>query len=184
MPGLLGLSEPDDDDEVLSLAVQQAQMAAQQQALGLPPPGAEPGGPEAGGEEGGAPGGGGRPGQGPSAEQMAGLLGEMEPGSAGGDHPRPTLARRSGGSVRYDAGRWVTIGARSGEEGGKKTGGSPVFIKDGKIVKGHPSLAGRSLETGPEGKGGLSKERTYGTPRQQGPRGEGPRHGFLGQEGS
>jgi hypothetical protein len=33
----------------------------------------------------------------------------------------------------------VTIGGRKGENG-KRLGGSPVFIRDGRIVKGHPSL--------------------------------------------
>ena len=41
-----------------------------------------------------------------------------------------------------DAGRWVTIGGRKGE-GGKRSGGSPVFIQGGRITKGHPSLVGK-----------------------------------------
>jgi hypothetical protein len=43
---------------------------------------------------------------------------------------------------KYDAGRWVTIGGSAGQNG-QRSGGSPVFIKDGRIVKGHPSLVGK-----------------------------------------
>src|SRR5262245_34591719 len=42
-------------------------------------------------------------------------------------------------------GRWITIRAKEGPDG-KKQGGSPVFIQDGRIVKGHPSLAGRKID--------------------------------------
>src|SRR5262245_4208388 len=43
------------------------------------------------------------------------------------------------------AGRWITIRAKEGHDG-KKHGGSPVFVQDGRIVKGHPSLAGRKID--------------------------------------
>jgi hypothetical protein len=51
---------------------------------------------------------------------------------------------------RYDrkpkaGGRWVTIGAKLGEDG-KKHGGSPVFIEGGRITRGHPSLTGRRID--------------------------------------
>lgn len=48
-------------------------------------------------------------------------------------------------SSASDEGRWITIGAATGEDG-KKHGGSPVFIKGGRIVKGHPSLTGRKID--------------------------------------
>lgn len=40
-------------------------------------------------------------------------------------------------------GRWITIGAKEGKDG--KTGGSAVYVEDGKITRGHPSLQGRKL---------------------------------------
>lgn len=46
--------------------------------------------------------------------------------------------------LSQDAGRWITIGGTKGADG-KRHGGSPVFIKDGKIVKGHPSLTGKKI---------------------------------------
>src|SRR5262245_32717281 len=50
---------------------------------------------------------------------------------------------RTGSPVRY--GRWVTIGAREGPDG-ERHGGSPVYIEDGRITRGHPSLAGRRID--------------------------------------
>ncbi len=61
--------------------------------------------------------------------------------------------------VRKEAGRWITIGGSKGE-GGKRHGGSPVFIKDGKIVKGHPSLTGKKI-------GDLKGDAEQGSHRQQ-----------------
>lgn len=43
-----------------------------------------------------------------------------------------------------DGGRWVTIGANQGDDG-EKHGGTPVYIKDGKIIKGPAALHGRSV---------------------------------------
>lgn len=57
------------------------------------------------------------------------------------------------------SGRWITIGGSKGKDG-KRHGGSPVFIKDGKIVKGHPSLTGKKLDN-------LKGEADHGTHRQQ-----------------
>ena len=48
-------------------------------------------------------------------------------------------------------GRWITIGAQKSTvstKGGSKevsSGGSPVFIKGGKITKGAPGLKGKKL---------------------------------------
>ena len=42
-------------------------------------------------------------------------------------------------------GHWITIGG-SKDENGKRHGGSPVFIKDGRIVKGAPSLTGKKID--------------------------------------
>lgn len=43
-------------------------------------------------------------------------------------------------------GRWITIGSKTGSDG-KHHGGSRVFVKNGKIVKGHPSLKGKKLSS-------------------------------------
>jgi hypothetical protein len=43
-----------------------------------------------------------------------------------------------------DQGRWITIGGTKGEDG-KRHGGSPVFVKDGRITKGAPGLTGKKL---------------------------------------
>lgn len=45
---------------------------------------------------------------------------------------------------KREAGRWITIGAKVGEDG-KKHGGSPVFVQNGRIVKGHPGLTGKKI---------------------------------------
>lgn len=39
-------------------------------------------------------------------------------------------------------GQWITIGGGKGEDG-KRRGGSPVYIVNGRIAKGHPSLMGK-----------------------------------------
>lgn len=54
------------------------------------------------------------------------------------------------------AGRWVTIGGQKGADG-KRRGGSPVFIQNGVITKGHPSLTGKK----PGDIGGEAKETTH-----------------------
>src|SRR5262245_25729722 len=58
--------------------------------------------------------------------------------------------------TRYAAGRWVTIGGREGDDG-RKHGGSPVYVEDGRITKGHPGLTGKKLDAlkeAPEAIGG------------------------------
>jgi hypothetical protein len=59
-------------------------------------------------------------------------------------------ARRlnAAGAKAYSADgcRWVTVGGVRDEKTGKRKGGSPVCIKDGRVVKGHPSLTGRKIE--------------------------------------
>jgi hypothetical protein len=42
-------------------------------------------------------------------------------------------------------GHWITIGSRE-DESGEKHGGSPVFVKGGRVVKGAPGLVGRHLD--------------------------------------
>lgn len=42
------------------------------------------------------------------------------------------------------AGRWITIGGTKGEDG-KRRGGSPVFVENGVITRGHPGLTGRKI---------------------------------------
>lgn len=46
-----------------------------------------------------------------------------------------------------DRGHWITIGGKKGADG-KRHGGSPVFIKDGQITKGHPNLTGKKIGEG------------------------------------
>jgi gamma-glutamylcyclotransferase (GGCT)/AIG2-like uncharacterized protein YtfP len=53
-----------------------------------------------------------------------------------------TQHQRSGESVKY--GKWITVGGREGEDG-KKHGGSPVYIENGVITKGHPGLMGSHI---------------------------------------
>jgi hypothetical protein len=43
-------------------------------------------------------------------------------------------------------GQWITIGAKEGSDG-KKHGGSPVYIEDGHITKGHKSLEGKGIDS-------------------------------------
>ncbi len=47
-------------------------------------------------------------------------------------------------SVDDGKGQWITIGGTKGESG-KRHGGSPVFVVDGKITKGNPKLTGKKL---------------------------------------
>lgn len=85
-----------------------------------------------------------------SAERKAELLGLT------------TLGRQTLATVTFAGDgdcRWVTIGGTEGDDG-KRHGGSPVCIKDGRIVKGAPSLTGRSIDA-------LKEEPDYGTHRQQ-----------------
>jgi hypothetical protein len=71
---------------------------------------------------------------------------------------------RSGKSNSSDSGgHWVTIGAKT-EQDGKKRGGSPVFIGgDGTILKGHPGLTGKRLRKA----GGFAKRDPKKTTRQE-----------------
>jgi hypothetical protein len=48
-------------------------------------------------------------------------------------------------SPKGEKGRWITIGAVPGEDG-KKHGGSVVYIENGRITKGAPSLTGRKID--------------------------------------
>lgn len=65
--------------------------------------------------------------------------------------PKLFEAKSSGG------GRWITIGGTEDEEGNRK-GGSPVYIENGRITKGHPSLTGKKIgELGKKGDGGEDK---------------------------
>ena len=61
---------------------------------------------------------------------LGGLLG-------GGDSQEPDEP-----AVYTYAGRWITIGGQKGSDG-KRKGGSKVYIEDGRITKGHPSLVGK-----------------------------------------
>jgi Protein of unknown function (DUF935) len=84
-----------------------------------------------------------------------GLFGGLIPPESGGR----TATSDDDDVQNYDAGRWITIGSQAGKDG-KRSGGSRVFVKDGKIVKGAPSLTGRKL-------GDMKGPADHGTHRQQ-----------------
>ncbi len=48
-------------------------------------------------------------------------------------------------SKSESGGRWITIGGKKGENG-KRRGGSPVYIVNGRITRGHPSLTGKKID--------------------------------------
>lgn len=56
-------------------------------------------------------------------------------------------------------GRWITIGGHKGEDG-KRHGGSPVFVQDGRITKGAPGLTGKKIDA-------IKEEGDPGSHRQQ-----------------
>lgn len=91
-----------------------------------------------------------RPGQGPPPLADRGRVRPWVPLKAA--HPWIVKSSDSGG-------RWITIGGTKGADG-KRHGGSPVFIKGGKIVKGHPSLTGKDI-------GNLKGESEHGSHRSQ-----------------
>jgi hypothetical protein len=74
--------------------------------------------------------------------------GEQEPGNGPpGDGGRePSASRQDHARQHYAKGecKWITIGAKAGADG-KKHGGTPVCVQDGRIVKGHPRLSGRKI---------------------------------------
>ena len=74
----------------------------------------------------------------------------------------PWLYGRPGSPAQYErgtaAGRWVTIGAVEGEDG-KKHGGTPIHIEDGRITKGHRSLTGRKIAALKEEPGATSRRK-------------------------
>lgn len=96
------------------------------------------------------------------------LLGEEEaPAVETVEAPRPAhptgYTRGPGIPWHYakgdGGGRWITIGAREGEDG-KRHGGSPVYIEGGRITKGAPVLTGKRLDA-------IKEEAEHGTHRQQ-----------------
>jgi GNAT superfamily N-acetyltransferase len=77
-------------------------------------------------------------------------------------------------SIRHvitKAGRWITIGGKKGEDG-KRSGGSPVYIENGKITRGHPSLTGKKIDN-------LKGEADHGTTRSQLAKSRGHAHAKL-----
>ena len=163
-----GFSRPEPGDDVVG----------KQPAM---PPGGMPGG---GGPPGAPPGIGGgpqqqppQPGQGqePEPDEFAALRPPYgQPALAGGpnNYPVPsgtvpTAYYREGDGP----GHWVTIGAQPDPENPKeKHGGTPVFIKDGKIAKGPAGLTGGPVPGGGgRSKGGDGGERPQGgqQPAQQ-----------------
>ena len=61
--------------------------------------------------------------------------------------PEPTLRQKSmfEGKTTLLEGKWITIGSDKSAPPGKK-GGTPVYIENGKITKGHPGLVGKSID--------------------------------------
>lgn len=102
---------------------------------------------------------------------MPGMPGETPPGQAPGESPppqppggpqvpapKPPVA----GPVRHakeksGGGHWITIGG-SKDEDGKRHGGSPVYVENGRITKGAPSLTGKKVEALKEKGEGEGKE--------------------------
>lgn len=85
------------------------------------------------------------------ASLFAELEQEVQRDLFGGEEVRQAmLFQRQGEVGRYGKdegnGRWITIGAEEGEDG-KKHGGSPVYIENGRITKGAPSLVGRHIDS-------------------------------------
>jgi hypothetical protein len=65
-----------------------------------------------------------------------------------GDKPeraKQAMLFSQGGKRRREAGHWITIGAKPGEDG-KKHGGTPVYVENGRITKGHPGLTGKRID--------------------------------------
>jgi hypothetical protein len=88
-----------------------------------------------------------------TAERRRALLGASHLG-------RAALARADFAAGDDDC-EWITIGAQESESGdGRKVGGSPVCIRAGRIIKGHPGLAGRKIDA-------LKEEPAPLGPRQQ-----------------
>jgi hypothetical protein len=63
---------------------------------------------------------------------------------------RPRIDLALAVSTAKAKGRWVTIGGVRGEDG-KRHGGSPVYIENGRITKGAPALTGRKIDALKEG---------------------------------
>ncbi len=72
-------------------------------------------------------------------------VGGVIPPNAAKIDTEPTLRKSLAASPLYrtKSGRWVTIGGKSKE--GKRHGGCPVYIENGKITKGPASLTGRKV---------------------------------------
>ena len=70
---------------------------------------------------------------------------EMVSGPDVDDYFAPHAAESPRLFSNESAGQWITIGGVKGEDG-KRRGGSPVFVQNGRITKGAPSLTGRSIE--------------------------------------
>jgi hypothetical protein len=58
---------------------------------------------------------------------------------------------RKGGRKADGEGHWITVGAQEGEDG-RKTGGTPVFVRGSKIVKGPAHMVGNHPERPTGGK--------------------------------
>ncbi len=55
-------------------------------------------------------------------------------------------------------GRWITIGGVKGEDG-KRHGGSPVYVENGRITKGSPHLTGKRIDAlGEKAEGGTVRQ--------------------------
>jgi len=61
------------------------------------------------------------------------------------DSPHKGLRFWSTKSKSTSGGRWITIGGKRGKDG-VRAGGSPVYIENGRITRGAPSLTGRKID--------------------------------------
>ncbi len=59
-----------------------------------------------------------------------------------------------------DGGQWITIGGKHSDEHGKKVGGSPVYVVNGRITKGNPKLTGKTIDALKEDGGDKGEVRT------------------------
>lgn len=148
---LTGMSDPQPGDDIVGGAEQlAAELAADVAAADVP--GEGPKEPPGGGKNEG----GGEPPRGVPTTTDAG------PKSLRPEPPGPPSVARH--RKERDAGQWITIGGTKGADG-KRHGGTPVCVVNGRITKGAPSLVGKSIDA-------LKEEGEEGTHRQQLARGK------------
>lgn len=85
------------------------------------------------------------PGMVPGQNEQPPEPGQEQPAQQEKTEPFPQPSMNARYDYAADAGHWITIGGTKGEEG-KRHGGSPVYIENGRITKGAPSLTGKKIE--------------------------------------